>query len=220
MKINRALIIRLCFAIIIIASLLLTANRILDKDWSTVTASISLIIAVISAWIAYDTFHHQALAQKPQIVIQPNFVDRSGLILLSIMNHGENPAYNITIKWHNPIINSKDEIFSFSNGSKKYDILVLSKNEKVSTLVDGLTSFYNKYKDADLEYSGVITYTEDLKSRRKNHQNFNLSLTSYKRLVNETDSGITHNKLQSIPDHLASLQKEIHSLRKELLTIK
>ncbi|NEM97232.1 hypothetical protein [Pontibacter burrus] len=220
MNINKASLIRLSFMIVIVASLTLTIYRILNQDWETVVATISLTIAVISAWIAYDTFYHQTLAQRPQLVIQPNFIDRSGLILITIKNHGENPAYNISVEWHNPIINSKEETFAFSKGTKKYDILVLGKNESVSTLLDGVASFYNKFKDSDLEYSGVISFTEKLKSSRKQHQYFNFSLTSFRRLVNETDVSITHNKLQSIPDHLESLQKEINHLRKELNTSK
>ncbi|MFD2247063.1 hypothetical protein [Pontibacter ruber] len=219
MKINQTLVMRLGFAVLIAVSISLIVFRAYHDDWSTVVATISLIIAVVSAWLAYETFHNQYLNSKPQLTVQPNFEERNGLILITLKNHGEKPAYNITIDWHLPIINSKEEKFSFSKGAKEYDILVLDKNEKISTLLDGVVSFYEKYKDADLEYSGIISYSESLYSPKRTNQKFIFSLTSYKRLSIETDLGLTHNKLQSIPESLNKIHREISNLRKELTQI-
>lgn len=220
MKSRTAILLRLSFIAAIVASIPLIYLRAKENDWNTVIAAISLIIAVISAWVAFETFHQQALAQRPQLVIQPNFEDRAGLILIKIKNHGEKPAYNISVKWSEPIVDSKGQIFSFSKGSKEYDFLVLGKNDCISTLLDGETNFYEKFKDSDLEYSGIISYSESLSSKKRYKQEFYISLTSHKRLKKETDIAITHSKLQSIPDHLSSLEREIRNLRKELIQLK
>jgi hypothetical protein len=80
----------------------------------SITASISLIIAVIAAWISFETFYRQSSAIRPNVIIEIDQSSRYSLIQLTAKNYGQRPAFNVDIVLEKKLINSKGKIISFN----------------------------------------------------------------------------------------------------------
>ena len=92
------------FVLLILTSLFLAYLSFKNKEWETLTASISIIIALISEWNAYETFYRQALSNKPQIILRLDSKSRYGLFLLVAENLGAKPAFNIQFIWNQDLL--------------------------------------------------------------------------------------------------------------------
>lgn len=205
------------FTILIVSSLVLGLISMQNKEWEALTASISLIIAIISGWIAYEGFHRQSLQEKPQIILRLDLRSRYGLILLVAENIGKKPAFNIVFKWNQNLLNHKGEIVSFNKYDKHSDIPVLNINESTSVLIDSHSSFFEKYKDDELNYSGIIEFQESLYSKRKQSYPFHFSLKHYaKSLSFENEEPKTMYEIQKIPKKLDEINVELKKMNKLL----
>lgn len=100
------------FIVLLIVSIWLTIISIKNKEWET--ATISLTIAIISGWIAYETFYRQSQAEKAQIVVKLDFASRYDVILLVVENLGLKPAFNIILDWNQELKNLKGEKIRFN----------------------------------------------------------------------------------------------------------
>ena len=206
-------ILRFIFVIFIIASIILTAIGIWNKEWETVTASISLIIAIISGWIAYEVFIKHAEAEKPQSVLRVDFRSRFGLILLLAENLGTRPAFNIKFIWEKELKNHKGEIVKFNHFDKEFDIPVLNAKEQTSIIVDTPWNFFEKYKNDDLDYSGTILFQEALSLKRKTEYPFKFSFKHYSTSPSfDNEEPKTMHELQKIPGQLNEIKRAIEKI--------
>lgn len=206
-------LLRIIFVLFIIASIILAAISSINKEWETTTASISLIIAIISGWIAHEVFIIQAEANKPQIVIRLDFKSRYGLIMLVAENLGMRPAFNIKLNWNKELKNYKGEILKFNSFDQKSDIPVLNAKEQTSIIIDTPNRFFEKYKNDCLDYSGTISYQESLTSRRKTKYPFRFSFKHYATSpLFENEEPKTMFELQKIPDKLNEIKKALDKL--------
>ena len=73
---------RLLFIVFIISSGILSVISVYNKEWEVTTASLSLIIAIISAWIAFEVFRNAQDQKKPRMTIIPDMTSRYNLIQL------------------------------------------------------------------------------------------------------------------------------------------
>lgn len=207
------------FIVLLIASVCLTIIGLKNKEWESVTATISLIIAIISGWIAYETFYRQSQAEKAQIVVKLDFASRYDVILLVIENLGLKPAFNITLNWNQELRNLKGEKIRFNKFNEKVDIPVLNPSEKTSVLIDVASRFYSKRSEKDMDYDGTVKFQESLNSKRQTSYPFHFSFKHYNlspAFKNETPK--TMYELQKIPDKLESIKQEINNITKQLKT--
>ena len=100
----------LILIILIAISLLLIYVSYLNNQWSTITASISLIITLIASFFLFEMYHNHIQMNRPQLVVRLDFKSRDSLALLVIENLGKRPAFNIKFRW-------KEELTSH-NGKK------------------------------------------------------------------------------------------------------
>ena len=207
------------FIVLLIASIWLTIISIKNKEWDTVTATISLIIAIISGWIAYETFYRQSQAEKAQIVVKLDFTSRYDVILLVVENLGLKPAFNIILDWNQELRNLKGEKIRFNKFSENIDIPVLNPKEKTSVLIDVASRFYSKRNEKDMDFNGMVKFQESLNSKRQTSYPFQFSFKHYNlspAFENETPK--TMFELQKIPDKLESIKHEINNITKQLKT--
>lgn len=205
--------IRTTFAIFILASISLVIVSFFNKEWGTITASISLIIAIISGWIAYEVFYKQTQAEKPQIVLRLDFRSRHSLVLLVAENSGTRPAFNISIKWDRELENHKGEPVKFNKYDNGPDIPVLNAKETTSTIVDTPHNLFNRYKEIGFDFSGIISYQETLNSKRKTSYPFLFSIKHYGNSPEtENEEPKTMVELQKIPKKLEEITKELKKI--------
>jgi len=144
----------ICFSLLIVVSLVLAFLSFKNKEWETLTATISLTIAIISGWIAFEAFYRQSLTNKPQIITRIDFKSRYGLGLLIVENLGSKPAFNINFIWNKELKNFKGEKVRFGKSNSEFDIPVLNPNESTSTIIGTPLTIYDKSEDLNLNYDG------------------------------------------------------------------
>jgi len=199
--------------IFILTSIVLTIVSFCNKEWETVTASISLIIAIISGWIAYEVFLKQSEADKPQIVLRIDFKSRYDLIMLVIENLGTRPAFNIVLNWDNELKDHYGKIVKFNKFDETSDIPVLNAKEQTSVIIDTPWNFFEKNKNANLDYSGTVSFQETLTSKRKTTYPFKFSFRHYGSSPSfENEEPKTMFELQKIPEKLDEIKKALDKL--------
>ena len=198
------------FVIFLCASILLVIISYYNKEWQTITASISLIIAIISGWIAYEVFYRTSQTERPQIILRFDFRSRHSLVLLAAENLGKKPAFDIKIKWNKEILNNKGEPVKFNKYDNKADIPVLNANEHTSVVIDVPDSLFARYKGDDMEFGGIITFKESIKTKRTTSYPFFLSLKHYGNSpVIENEEPKTMFELQKLPKKLDEIKNEL-----------
>ncbi|KAA9357008.1 hypothetical protein [Larkinella humicola] len=184
--------------------------------WETLTASISLTIAIISAWVAYETFYLQNQSKRPQIVLTIDSQSRHSLFLLVCQNLGEKAAFNFKFTWTRPLLDLKGNQITFKSNPKIVDceIPVLNAKEKLSIIVDEIGSFYKKNKDDSKYYSGTISFQESLTCNKKTSYNFQFSFEQYSETpLSESELPKTLFEIQKIPKNLEDIKAELQKLR-------
>jgi len=205
------------FVLLISISLFLAYLSFENKEWATLTAAISLTIAIISGWIAYETFYRQALSNKPQIILRLDTKSRFGLILLVAENLGEKPAFNIMFKWNQNLLNHKGEKILFNKYDTLVDIPVLNTKESTSVIIDSPSSFFEKNRANNLDFNGMIEFQESLNSKRKTSYPFQFSFKHYGLSPSfENEEPKTMHELQKIPENLENIKNELKNILKIL----
>jgi hypothetical protein len=181
-----------------------------NNEWGSVTAAISLTIAILSGWIAYETFYRQTQSIKPQIVIRLDFESRYDVILLVVENLGQKPAFNISIDWNQELLNLKGNKIRFNKHCTDIDFPVLNSGERTSVIVDLASKFYSERTSENMDYDGVIKFQESLSSKRKTSYPFQFSFKHYSFSPSfENEIPKTMYELQKIPKHLEQIKNEI-----------
>lgn len=181
--------------------------------WNTVAASLAVITAVISAWITQTQFERQEDAQQPYPYPVLDAYSRTHLFQLRVINMGSSAAYDIRLKWEQPLLNTDGKPIRFSQIDPEIPILL--PNASVAVLIDVSHKFLNKYKNA--EYSGEISFKNDPKSDKTFSHNFYVNAEMYRGLpVITSEEQDTHDKLQKLPDEISNIAKELSSLRNDL----
>jgi hypothetical protein len=205
------------FLCLILASVVSGIVSFKEKEWETLTASFSLLIAIISAWVAYEGLHKQFLLNKPQIVLMVDFKSRVELIQLVAKNLGQRPAFNIKIHWDQPLLNLEGDPISFNKFSSDTDIPVLNPSETASVLIDSTTGFFQKNRDKNLDFSGEIIFQEALNTKKKVSQPFQFSFKHYgASLIYDEEGPKTMAELQKIPKALKEIHSELALIRKTI----
>jgi hypothetical protein len=205
------------FAILILISFALAYSSFYYEKWETLTASISLIIAIISGWIAYETFYRQTLSNKPQIILRLDFRSRYDLVLLVAENLGAKPAFNIRFQWNKDLLNHNGEKVTFNKSKTQPEIPVLNPKESTSIIIGTPSSIYDKNKGDNLDYTGMIMFQETLNSKRKSSYPFLFSFEHYRLSpLSETEEPKTMYELQKIPDKLDQIKSQLVSITKTI----
>jgi hypothetical protein len=203
-------ILRVTFVLTIISSIFLVVIGVCNREWETVTASVSLIIAIISAWIAHEIFIKQSDTERPQIILRLDFKSRYGLILLVAENFGQKPAFNIKIMWDKELMNLNDEVITFNKYDSIFDIPVLNTKEQTSIYIDTSDQFFEKHKEDELDYSGIISFQESLNSKKRTKYPFYLSFKHYGLTPYfENELPKTLYELQKIPEKLDKIEEAL-----------
>jgi hypothetical protein len=198
------------FIFLLLVSFSLALLSLLNCEWESLTAAISLVIAIISGWIAHETFYNQSLARKPQIILRLDFKSRYDLILLVAENLGEKPAFNIEFDWEKKLENHKGEEIEFNKYDDSFEIPVLNPKESTSVIVDLASRFYEKRDKDSLDYKGIIKFQESLNSKKITKYPFNFSFKQYSMSPSfEHEEPKTMYELQKIPEKLEKIKAEI-----------
>ncbi|WP_430974667.1 hypothetical protein [Sunxiuqinia rutila] len=201
------------FAILLLISFYLAFLSLQNKEWESLTATISLTIAIISGWIAYESFYNQSLARRPQIILKLDFKSRYDLILLVAENLGEKPAFNIKFEWKQKLANHKGEEIRFNKYDDSIDIPVLNPKENTSLIIDLASRFYENRKTENLDFNGTIKFQESLNSKRKTSYPFHFSFKHYGMSPSfENEEPKTMYELQKIPEKLENIKLEIKKI--------
>ena len=204
------------FTIFLLAAIFLVVISYINQEWQTITASISLIIAIISGWIAYEVFYRQNQTEKPQIILRFDFRSRHSLVLLVAENLGKKPAFDIKIKWNRELINFEEERVKFNKYDNLSEISVLNANEHTSVAIDVPENLFERYKGDEMEFGGIITFKESITSKRTTSYPFYLSLKHYGNSPTiETEEPKTMFELQKIPKKLDEIKNEISKVLKK-----
>lgn len=192
-------------------SLTIAIIALCNKQWETVTASLSLAIAIVSAWVAYEVFYRQDQALRPQLVLYIDADSRPALLQLVCKNAGEKPAFNIKIEWDQPLLGRDGNILRFNKFDTGSDIQVLNGKESASSFI---SSDYDFYKNGrQLDYSGNISFQESIQTTRKITQSFYLSFkNNSSSLMNKNEISLTMNELQKVPKALDNITKELKGI--------
>ena len=206
------------FIILIIVSICLVIISLKNKEWESVTAAVSLIIAIVSGWIAFETFHRQSQTMKAQIVVKLDFTSRYDVILLVVENLGLRPAFNIAFVWNQELQNLKGEKIRFNKYDDKIDIPVLNPNERTSVIIDVASRFYSaKRNEKNMDYDGIIKFQESLNSKRITSYPFHFSFKHYNMSPSfENETPKTLYELQKIPEKLENIKNEIKNITKQI----
>ena len=206
---------RILCSIFIIGTIVLIVISINQNEWGTTTASLSLIIAIISAWIAFESFRNIEDQKNPSLTITPDFSSRYKRLLLRLRNHGQYPAYNVKIDWDNQPTNCNGEKVVFNKyRTGGYEVFILSGKEETTVTVDSSESFFARYKDKSLIFSGVISYSLKSDSKNKKKEPFEFSLEHYAGSPSFDNEEIkTYYALQQLPNKLEEIKREVNKLR-------
>jgi hypothetical protein len=202
------------FLLLGICSLFITVYALINRKWDTTTAALSLLIANVSAWVAYETFRRQDEARRPQLTLSIDSDSRYSLIQLVCRNSGEMPAYNIEIIWNNAMINHEGKPTRFNYSGIGPEIVVLNSKEEAYTWVTSDIKFYDSKSNFDMSYSGLITFQESLNSKKRFSQAFAFSLQHNRRKLSAIKEEMqTMRELQKLPDRLEGISKELRMIR-------
>lgn len=205
---------RLLFIAIIISSIILAVISVYNKEWEATTASLSLIIAIISAWIAFEVFRSAFDQKRPRLTIMPDMTSRYNLIQLTLCNCGQSPAYNINIDWEKRPVNEKGESISFNKyQTGEFEVLILNGAEKTSVPLNTQTNYFNNNANHEMNFRGVISYSLTNTKKKRIAESFQFSFEHCKEsALYETEEPKTNYKLQEIPGILNDIKKEISKL--------
>ena len=206
---------RILCSLIILASILLIVKSIFENEWNTIVASLSLIIAIISAWIAFEAFRNIEDQKKPLLTITPDFTSRYKRMQLRLCNHGQYSAYNVKIEWKNQPTKSNGEKVIFNKyRTGDYEAFILTGKEETTVTVDSTESFFERYRDKSLIFTGFISYSLKRDSKRRKKEPFEFSLEHYVGSPSfEDEEKKTIYELQLIPKKLEEIKKEINKLK-------
>ncbi|MHB0878431.1 MAG: hypothetical protein ACYC5O_20540 [Anaerolineae bacterium] len=178
--------------------------------WAVVAAALAVITSVISSWAAQRALELQQNAQKPYPYPSVDMTSRYGIVQLRVTNYGGGAAYDITINWNKPLLNSRGESVRFTDQEGAPDIPILMPNESISILIDGSWQLFQTYQGMD--YTGTIAFRNA--SKRASRHDFYLSIEKYRKTLCFTEEEVkTHHDLQRIPEELGALRAELRRIR-------
>lgn len=207
------LLFRIIFSTLILASIALIIFSLYRSEWNNLTAASSLTIAIISAWIAFETFRDNEDRKKPYLTLLPDTSRRYGLLQLILRNNGEKPAYKIKVEWNTPMINNKGEQVRFNKYHSEYDALILNGKQEATVMVNSLANFYKNSNNKDFYYNGLITYSLKKDSKKRLSEPFEISFEHRGGSLSfDVEEPKTHYELQKLPKKLDEIKKEIHNI--------
>lgn len=178
--------------------------------WNIAAASFAVITAIISAWTTETLYERQEESLRPYPYPTLDAYSRTHLFQLRLTNMGGSTAYDIRLNWNQPLINMKGDQVRFSQGDPEVPLLL--PNTSIAVLIDASHRFLSKNKDA--EYSGVIEFKDDPRSKKVYTHDFYISAEMYRGLPTYTsDEQTTHDKLQELPNSINNVAKELERLR-------
>lgn len=188
-------------------------------EFTAVIAGLSVVASLVSAWIAFETFHRIDLAKRPQINIDFDLESRHELIQLVVENRGEQPAYNLNFQWNKPIIREDGrELNIAKSGHSDYDIPIIGAGQKLYYIVGrygerAKKDFFKIHSEGELQYEGYIRYQLDRKGLLRLSELFFLSLDQYRKTTDYANNktfayyqiGGNLSQLRKISGHLKTL---------------
>lgn len=180
--------------------------------WNTVAASLAVVTAIISAWTMQTLFERQEEAQRPYPYPILDVYSRPMLLQLQLTNTGGSTAYDIRLNWNQPLLNTEGKPVRFSKGDPEVPLLL--PNKSITAYIDVSWKFLNKYKDA--EYSGIVEFKDNPRSRKIFKHDFYISAEIYRFLPKyTTDEQTTNAKLKELPDAIKGVTTELERLRSD-----
>ena len=218
MKLKRIIIIVL-LGTGLVFSILILIKSLNHNDLNTAASCLAVITAIIASWTALTITWNQENGLLPILELRFDLESRYSLIQLVIENVGKSNAYDIYIKWQKPIFNSNGKEINFPPlpNLRTSQFLVLLPNERASILVDEESHFFEKYKEADLNYYASITYKTSKRAILNEKREIVLSLEHKRKgLSYEKEEPRTHFELQKIPGLLEDIKNVLSKELKNL----
>ncbi|RYU92446.1 hypothetical protein EWM62_03150 [Mucilaginibacter terrigena] len=204
------ILINLLLTVGCLCSFILIIYGVKIKEWSTVTASLAVIAAILSTWNAQRLTWRQEDDYEPDVCVAFDLEKRSGLTLLSVKNIGGSNAYDLELKWDTPLLNLKNKEVNFT------EVPVILKGQTFFKIVQGTVIFFDEV-DKGLRskiYSGTISYKINRKSNSSLKKPFFISLEPYRNSPRpSTDKHDYYLKSTRIPENLNAINDTLKQLK-------
>jgi hypothetical protein len=201
-------------------SILILCKSLKENDLNTCASCLAVITAIIASWTALTITWNQENSILPVIELKFDLQSRYSLIQLVVENVGKSLAYDVSLKWDKPIKDSDGKIIDFPRlkNSETKQFLVLLPNERVTIFIDEESHFFEKYKNSELNFSGIVSYKTSPKALFYEKKDIILSLEHVRKSLSyDREEPKTHIELQRIPNLLEDIK---NILSKELKNLK
>jgi hypothetical protein len=198
-------LVRLPLAVVFTAAIVLVAFLLLGpkskETWSTLTAVLAVIAAVISAWPSLRVLEIQEDATRPCPTPHFDLTSRYGLFQLRVKNIGAGVAYDVRLNWdQHPQNAAGDEVAVLDT------ISVLMPQDSVSIVLGTSLEMVEKYPS--LRFEGTVAF-KDVAGKERS-QRFRCSADEYRsRLTFDQELPKTLHELQKLPEELEKIHKAI-----------
>lgn len=142
------------------------------KEWNTITASLAVIVAILTLYITMKMIWKNEDEQEPEFLIDWDFKSSTVTNYLTITNIGGGSAYDVSIEWTKVLKNFRKEPVTFGQ------IPILNKNQKLKTIVSTIPKTWEnakEYGDENDNFTGIIKYK--IKKNNKNYQEFDFCVS-------------------------------------------
>jgi hypothetical protein len=171
------------------------------ETWATLTGTLAVIAAVISAWPSLRVLEIQEDATRPHPIPYFDITSRYGFLLLRVKNIGAGVAYDVLLNWIKRPQNEKGEEVTAVDA-----ISVLMPQDSVSVLVGRPHELFKKYPA--MQFEGTVEY-KDATGKRMS-QRFLCSADEHRtRLMHDDELPRTLYDLQQLPQKLTEICKAI-----------
>ena len=183
---------------------------------NALAAALAVITAVIAAWGAQKVIEREDDARRPWPDLSVDVSSRYSLAQLVLGNFGGAPAFDVSIHWDTPLLNSKGNTVTFSERADDVAAAILPNGEKVTAFIDTVSSLVKRNETI---YSGELTYAERPGGKRKSRR-FSLDLGKYRQtLIFSDELPRTLHELQAIPGKLDGIRDELQQIRRRLVAL-
>jgi hypothetical protein len=188
------------------------------REWETMTASLSVITAILAIWASLNLTWKQEDDKLPQIIVFIDNISHKYAYSLAIKNEGGSPAYNVRIDWVKPILDFEGKAPRFVDYEDDFDFHYLGTSNQYSRFLFGSDKFQQRVRESNepLIFEGIISYSFTSKGRYREKRKFKISLEPFrKHLNNANDQMDFYFENKKLTEYLKSVAESLKELSKK-----
>lgn len=183
-------------------------------EWGTIASALAVIAAISTVWSSMSLNWKLEDEHEPFLNVYFESQTHKYCTSLVIRNDGGSTAYNIRIRWENPLKDALGKTVRFTDLEDGNDIHSLPKGMHMSRYVKATEDFFSDKKNDVAEvYEGVLEYNLLPKSRKKATQQFRITMEPFKRsLMTSGDQMNFYFENQSLTKKIDEFNRKIENL--------